>query len=159
MIGALLAPLLLAGASFQACPANASLPAGLEVPLVTVTPLTTKKQATGDMIALRTAEDVRIGDMLVIPKDTEATGQVALARATGGLGINGRLTIVPLYLRVGGSVVRLTGATQQKHRVGADTVAGLYLTPIISGRSAVIRPGTPLPAEVLKPVTVCVAPA
>jgi hypothetical protein len=153
-MSALLASLLLAAAPVQACPA---LPAGLAVPLVTVDPLSSKKQATGDMVALRTAEDVVVDGVVVIPKGTDATGQISNAQATGGLGVNGKLAIAPLYLRVGAAVVRLTGATQKKGTTGADTVAGLYFVPIVSGKSANIPAGTALAAEVLKPVTLCPA--
>jgi hypothetical protein len=156
MIGALILATLVQA---QGCPASVILPAELPVPLMTTGPLSSKTQVKGDMIVLRTSEDVLVDGVLVIPKGTEATGQVSDARATGGLGIGGRLSIAPLYLRVGGTVVRLSGVSRKKGTTGADTVAGLALTPIISGKNARIADGSPVPAQVMKPVTVCVAPA
>lgn len=150
---------LIAAALVQACPASVTLPAELQIPLVTTQKLSSKTQVKGDMIVLRTAEDVLVGDVVVIPKGTEATGQVSDARATGGLGIGGKLSITPLYLRVGGSVVRLSGSTRKQGKTGADTVAGLAFVPIVSGKSANIAEGAPVPAQVMKAVTVCPAPA
>jgi hypothetical protein len=138
------------------CPVEAVLPEGSPITLVTVATLTSKSSAKGDMVALRTAEDVSVNGAVVIPKGTEATGQVFDARAAGGLGVSGRLTLAPLYLRVGDTVVRLVGRAAAKGSVPAGTVVGMtLLTPVFSGSSATIPAGTAVPASVYHAVTLC----
>lgn len=130
-----------------------TLPIGTSVPLVTVVPLSSKTSTKGDMVALRTAADVVLDGRVVIPRNTDATGQVALAQATGGLGTSGKLVVRPLYLRIGDRVVRLSGASASSGKTRADLVAGIILlTPILSGRSATIPAGSPIAAVVEKTV-------
>lgn len=126
---------------------------GTPVELATRSPLSSKTSAKGDMVALRTTADVSTGGIVVIPAGTDATGQVEESRGTGGMGTNGRLVIRPLYLRLGDQIVRLTGAMANTGRTKADTVIGMaLLTPLISGRSAVMPAGTAVNAIVEKTV-------
>jgi len=136
-----------------------TLPVGTVVPLVTTTPLSSKVNVKGDMVPLRTARDVVIDGRVAIPADTEAVGQIADARAKGAMGMSGKLTLRPLYLEIGGRVVRLTGAAAEKGEVDPGAVVGMVLlTPGFTGRSAVIPAGTPVAAIVEKAVVVESAP-
>ena len=136
-----------------------TLPIGTAVPLVTTTALSSKVNVKGDMVPLRTARDVVIDGRIVIPADTEAMGQIADARAKGAMGMSGKLTLRPLYLEVGGRIVRLTGAAAEKGEVDPGAVVGMVLlTPGFTGRSATIPAGTPVAAIVEKAVAVEPAP-
>jgi hypothetical protein len=136
-----------------------TLPVGTVVPLVTTTPLSSKVNVKGDMVPLRTARDVVIDGRVAIPADTEAVGQIADARAKGAMGMSGKLTLRPLYLEIGGRVVRLTGAAVEKGEVDPGAVVGMVLlTPGFTGRSATIPAGTPVAAMVEKAVAVESAP-
>ncbi len=135
------------------------LPVGTPVPLATMTALSSKANVKGDMVRLRTTRDVVIDGRVVIPADTEAVGQIADARAKGAMGMSGKLTLRPLYLEVGGRVVRLTGAAAEKGEVDPGAVVGMVLlTPGFTGRSATIPAGAPVPAVVEKAVAVEPAP-
>ena len=128
---------------------------GTAVPLETTVALSSKTHAKGDTVALRTMADVSIGGVVVIPAGTEATGQVEESRGTGGMGTNGRLVIRPLYLRLSDRIVRLTGALTNTGKTKADTVIGMVLlTPLISGRSAVLPAGTAVGGIVEKTVEI-----
>lgn len=128
-----------------------TLHSGTPVPLVTVDALSSRTHAKGDMVALRTGADVTVDGVVVIPRGTQATGQVEESRDTGGMGMNGKLTVRPLYLRLGDRIVRLTGAVANTGKTKADTVIGMVLlTPLLSGRSAVIPAGTTIGATVEK---------
>lgn len=140
--------MILLAAAAASCPAQVTLAEGLEIPLVIVSPLSSKTSVKGDMVALQTSEDVRVDGVIVIAKGTAASGQVSDARAKGGMGMTGRISVSPLYLRVGDDVVRLIGATSAHANVDAATVAGVWLLPSASGRSATIAAGTQLPARV-----------
>jgi hypothetical protein len=152
--GAFIVAMLAAGDGAVSCP-PATLAAGTAITLVTTAPLSSKISVKGDLVTLRTAEDVRLDDQIVIPKGTEATGQISDARATGGLGMGGRLAVRPLYLKVGNTVVRLSGTAQKNGGAPAGTVIGVaILTPVISGRSALIPAETPIAAVVEKAVQI-----
>jgi hypothetical protein len=136
-----------------------ALSAGTQVQLVTAEPLSSKTHVKGDMVALRTTQDVIVGGVIVIPSGTETVGQVVDARAKGGLGTTGKLVVRPLYLRLGDQVVRLVGSTKVKAKVGPDTIVGVWLSAPVSGRSATIPAGTAISAEVEKRVLLMVAGA
>lgn len=137
-------PALCIAVSVQAADsATATLPMGTEIPLVTATPLSSKTSVKGDLVALKTAEEVRAGGHLLIAAGTDVVGQVSDARAKGAMGMTGKLAIRPLYIRVGDRTVRLGGATSEKATVTAGAVIGMaVLTPGFTGRSAMIPQGT-----------------
>jgi hypothetical protein len=128
---------------------------GTPVPLVTTTPLSSKTNVKGDVVPLRTADDVIIDGVIAIPKGTDATGQVVDARAKGAMGMSGKLLIRPLYLHVGNTVVRLAGQAADSASVSAGAVIGTVALGMaaFTGRSANIPAGTPLSAVVEKTVT------
>lgn len=132
-----------------------TLTAGLEIPLVTAQPLSSRTNVKGDMVALVTAADVSVDGVVVIPKGAQATGQVVDARAKGAMGMSGRLVVRPLYLRIGDTTVRLAGVSSRKAGVEAGAIVGMVLiAPVFTGRSAVIPPGTAMPATVERSVDV-----
>lgn len=135
-------------------PLPVTLQAGDPLVLETVSPLSSKTSVKGDLIDLRVIRDVIADGRVAIPAGTAAKGQIADARAKGGLGMSGRLLVRPLYLEAGGQIIRLRGRTTEKGSISAGGVVGLViLTPAFSGRSAVIPAGTEVPGEVEKPVS------
>ena len=152
--------LALFGSASAALAAPMTLPAGTEIPLETVTVLTSKKQVKGDQIPLKTSEDVLLNGQLLIPAGTPATGQISDSRVTGGFGMNGKLSIAPLFLVMNGQVIRLIGAAKSKNVLAADTaVAIAVVTPIISGHSGVIPVGTKINGATLRAATLSPAEA
>jgi hypothetical protein len=152
MIATFIAMLIAADAT---CPPPITLPPGLAIPLVTTAPLTSKTAHTGDPIDLVTSSDVIIDGTVVIPKGTIAHGQIAEAHSTGGLGVGGKLTLRPLYLTLGDTTVRLTGSTNGEREFPVGTALGVAaITPMLSGTSAKIAAQTPVPAAVLKSVSI-----
>jgi hypothetical protein len=133
---------------------SATLHAGDRILLATTEPLSSKTSAKGDMVSLRTAEDLSVDGRPVIPAGTPAVGQVVDARSVGGLGVSGKLVIRPLYLRVKDKTVRLRGAASDKATLGTGGVIGVALFAVVSGRNATIPAGTVLAAEVEKDVVV-----
>lgn len=128
------------------------LPAGTRLVLATVDELSSKTEQTGDPVRLRLRDDVAIDGIVAIAAGTPAVGQVADARGTGAFGTSGKLAITPLYIQVGGTTVRLAGGQDARGKTGTGTVAGLLVTPLVSGRSARIPAGTALSAIVLRDV-------
>jgi len=120
------------------------LQSGTIVHLETAAPLSSKTSVKGDLVVLRTTDDVRIAEQIVIPRGTAATGQVTDVRAKGAMGMSGRLVVRPLFLKLGELTVRLSGEQAQvKGSVTAGAVAGMaLLTPGFTGRSAAMPAGT-----------------
>lgn len=157
----LIAPLLtlLAVPAFGA-PADRqlTLEAGTAVPLTTTADLSSNTVVKGSVIQFRVAADVVVDGTVVIAKDTDAVGQVIDARDRGMAGMSGKLSIRPLYLRVRGAVVRLTGAIDRNMGMSAGGAASIVLNPFFfTGHTARIPAGTAVPAQVEKTVTVTIA--
>lgn len=148
MVGAALAS--------AATAAPVTLPIGTAVALRTVETLSSRKSAKGDPVKLETTKDVLVGGRVAVAKGTPATGQITEMRAKGAMGMSGRLSIRPLYLRVGDATVRLAGAVSKKSSVDAGAVVGMVAlgAPMFTGRSAEVAAGTPVDAVVEKTVLV-----
>jgi hypothetical protein len=127
--------------------------AGAHLTLVTSEDLSSKTTAKGDIVALRLAQDFSIDGRVVIPAGTPAVGQVSDARASGGLGVSGKLAIKPLYVRVRDVTIRLKGTSSERASVDSGVVVGVALVGVASGHSATIPAGTILAAEVEKDVS------
>ncbi len=146
------------GAFCSAAPAEAAaapIVTGTEVRLITAEALSSKCQVKGDLVRLKVAEDVLVGDRIVIPSGTEAIGQVVDARAKGAMGMNGRLVLRPLYVKVGERIVRLAGLEQDKGSIEPGAVIGMVAlgSAAFTGRSAEIPAGTSIRAMVERTVT------
>jgi hypothetical protein len=120
------------------------IPIGATVPLVTLDALSSKTSVKGDLVRLKTADDVVVEGVIAIPKGTIAAGQIADARAKGAMGMSGRLLVRPLYLTVGSVTVRLSGAASDRASVSAGAVIATVATalPAFTGRSAALPAGT-----------------
>lgn len=130
-----------------------TLPMGTEIPLETATPLSSKTNVKGDLIALKTVGEVSIAGHRLIPAGANVVGEVTDARAKGAMGMSGRLAIRPLYIRMGDLTVRLGGATSEKASATTGAIVGMVvLTPGFTGRSAVIPQGTKLSGYVARSI-------
>lgn len=152
--------LFLIGAPVSAAPADRqmTIAAGTTIELETATELTSNNVVMGSLVRFRVAEDVRVDGVVVIPKGTDATGQVTDARQRGAIGMSGKLAIRPLYLRVGQAIVRLRGGTRTTMGTSEGEIASFVFNPLFfTGHNAVIPMGTCLPAAVEKATIVTVA--
>lgn len=151
--------LLAIAAPAVAAPADrqVTIMAGTPISLETAVELTSNNVVMGSLVRFRVADDVRVDGVVVIAKGTEATGQVIDARERGAMGMSGKLTIRPLFLRAGQQIVRLSGSVDRKMGTSAGEVAQFAFNPMFfTGRNAVIPAGTLVAAEVEKAVTVTV---
>lgn len=151
MIAALL---LLGTAPLAPCERDLVLAEGTTIMLRTAERLSSKHAATGDMVALTVAEDVKIDGLVAIPAGTPARGQIAEASGTGGLGAAGRLMLRPLYLQLGETIVRLDGQSRRNGTLPVATAVGMVaVSGLFSGRTAQIPSGSPLESAVRRTVT------
>jgi len=127
--------------------------AGTHIQFSTADELSSRRQAKGDHIALKTVGDTVEDGQIVIPANSAAIGEISDSRGTGGLGVSGKLSISPLYMTVQGITVRLTGLQIANRGAGAETVIGVALLLPVSGKTAVVPAGTRVEGTVLHTVS------
>lgn len=140
------------------------LPAGTPVELKTVDPLDSRTAKQGQRFALQVSEDIVVGATTVIPRGTAAVGEVEAVSGKGMVGKAGRLVLQPLFIDVSGERINLLGTNDQR---GKDSTAGVAVGSLlisglgifITGRSASVPAGSPLPGRVRTDVALPVAKA
>jgi hypothetical protein len=93
--------------------------------------LTSKKSRTGDRFPIHIDEDVRVGDIVVIPAGSAGEGEVIHAAKSGAGGKAGELLIAARYVRVGGKEVRLRSLSLGAS--GRDRSDAALATAIVAG--------------------------
>jgi hypothetical protein len=152
---ALVAAQPLLAQSSPPAPASVMLKAATPVRVITSAPLSSKTSAKGERVALEVAEDVIVEGKTLIAKGTAVIGEISDARVKAMLGQSGKLAVRPLYLRIGTQTVRLSGENGTKAKTSGGAVVGLALvSPLFTGRSAVIPAGTEIPASIERDVTI-----
>ena len=124
------------------------LRAGTEVPLRMEEGLDSNNKALreGQQFRMSVANDVRLGNAVVIPAGSPATGEITDIRRKGMWGKSGRINARVLSVRVGDRLIRLTGNFDDKGTTGtAGVVGALVVLPIagffMTGTSAKIPAG------------------
>jgi hypothetical protein len=93
--------------------------------------LSSKKSRNGDRFPIHVDEDVRIGDVVVIPAGSVGEGEVIHAAKSGGGGKPGELLVAARFIRVGEQEIRLRSfSLGAKGRDRSDTALG---TSIVLG--------------------------
>ncbi|MCL6677712.1 hypothetical protein LZ519_00030 [Sphingomonas sp. RG327] len=122
--------------------------AGTEVPLRLEEGLDSNDKAlrVGQQFRMSVASDVRLGNLVVIPAGSLATGEITDLRRKGMWGKSGRINARVLSVRVGDRLIRLTGNFDDKGVTGtAGVVAAIAFVPIagffMTGTSAKIPAG------------------
>ena len=158
MILAALALLAAQAPAAQPAAGGILLPAATPIQLSTVDVLDSRSIRQGERFALRVSEDVLVGSTVVIPKGSAAVGEVEAVSGKGMVGKAGRLIVRPLFVEVGGQRVNLVGMTKER---GADSTTGVAVGSLllsgwgvfITGKSASVPAGSPLPGQVRTDVT------
>jgi hypothetical protein len=129
-------------------PTSSVLRAGTEVPLRLEEGLDSNDKAlrVGQQFRMSVASDVRLGNSVVIPAGSPATGEITDLRRKGMWGKSGRINARVLSVRVGDRLIRLTGNFDDKGVTGtAGVVAAIAFVPIagffMTGTSAKIPAG------------------
>jgi hypothetical protein len=128
--------------------AGSVLRAGTEVPLRMEEGLDSndKSLREGQQFRMSVANDVRLGNVVVIPAGSPATGEITDIRRKGMWGKSGRINARVLNVRVGERLIRLTGNFNDKGVTGtAGVVGAIVFVPIagffLTGTSAKIPAG------------------
>jgi hypothetical protein len=126
-----------------------TLKSGTSIPLVAASSLTSKTAKIGDSITMKVARDVVVGGQIVIPADAIAVGEVTGVRTRGMMCRTGKIDAKLSYIEINGARVPLTMAVTVKGKStmgAAGAIAGFLafgpLAAVITGKSAVVAPGT-----------------
>jgi hypothetical protein len=130
-------------------PTQGVLRAGAPVPLRIEQTLNSNDKALreGEQFRMTVASDVMLGNMVVIPAGSIATGEITDIRHKGMWGKSGRINARVLNVRVGDRLIRMTGNFDDKGVTGtAGVVTAIALVPIagffVTGTSANIPAGS-----------------
>jgi hypothetical protein len=145
----------------SAPPADAAVPPvaplllkeGTDVPLVFAAAITSKTAVDDDTVNLTLAEDLKVGDVVVVKKGAPAVATVTNAKKAGMMGKGGELSIRLEYLKSDNQRLHLRGnkGKEGEGRVGATVALTVLFGPIgliKHGKNVEIAEGTPLTAFV-----------
>jgi len=161
----LLVWLLLSSANFaapqQSTPANFVLEDGTPVNLVLSQTISSADEHVGNLVALAVAEDVKIGEVIVIPKGALAWGTIRKVRTKRRMGRAGKLEVEINRVRLAdgekatlSDIQDSSGKNGLKWMIPAMAVTGVLAWPaapiflLMHGKDAAIPKGTPVTAFV-----------
>jgi len=119
------------------------VPAGVTLPLVLETAMSSATSRSGDRVVARLAEDVRVGDKVVLPAGSELRGRVTAAVPSGRVKTRARLAFVfeTLVLEgeehsiATGPIDITAGSTHKKDAatIGIGAGAGAIVGAVVDG--------------------------
>jgi hypothetical protein len=124
----------------------AVLPANTEVMLRLDEEVSSKRKRVGDTFRLTVLQDVMLGNYVVIPRGTPATGQVSYRTGKGAFGKSAKMEITMNSISLNGRQIPVTGNFRQEGEgntgatVGVAVAAGVF-SAFVTGRSAVFQNG------------------
>lgn len=130
--------------------ADAMLPANTEIVLKMNSELSSKKAREGDVFLASVAQDVMLGNLVVIRRGTPANGVVTWRTGKGAFGKSAKMSYEFHSLELEGQRVPVSGQFRQEGSgntgatVGAVAAAGVIGGLFVTGRSAVVEQGREL---------------
>jgi hypothetical protein len=108
--------------------------------------ISTARHKSGDRFSIVVAEDVHIGEVVVIPAGSKGEGEVIHAAKPGAGGKAGELILAARYVRVGDNEIRLrsfalgaSGKDRSGAALGTAFVAGPFAMFVRGGAVVVLR--------------------
>lgn len=137
----------------QAQSGSLKLKEGEDVKLKFAQELSSKTASEGDTVNFVVADDVKVGDVVVIKAGTKAVGTVTNAKRAGMMGKGGELNVRLDHLKAGDTKVRLRGSKGKEgdSKTGQSVALTVLFGPIgliKHGKEIVVAEGTPLAAYV-----------
>ncbi|MEI6641824.1 MAG: hypothetical protein WCL10_07275 [Novosphingobium sp.] len=124
-----------------------TLPANTELLLRLSQEVSSKRMKEGETFRVALAQDVMIGNFIVLPKGTPGTGYISYRTGKGAFGKSAKMEITMRSLDLpNGRTIALTGTTRQEGTgntgatVGTAVAVGVF-SAFVTGRSAVFAEG------------------
>jgi hypothetical protein len=111
---------------------------GTDVALTFDQDLSSKTAAEGDSVTCVLAEDLKVGDVVVVKAGSKAIGEVTNAKKAGMMGKAGELNVRFDYLKAGPTKVKLRGS---KSKEGASGTTGAIVLTVLFGPIGLIKHG------------------
>ncbi len=147
------------------------LPALTQIELETVDMVSSGRQKPGDFFSMRVVVPVKVGEVVLIPAGTPATGQVVHAAKRGMSGKAGELILAARFVELAGQQIKLratiSGAGKSNQdRAAAVSIAVSTAVPVasfiglmIQGKDMVLPAGTRVITRTAAAVEMNAAPA
>ena len=125
-------------------PGQSVLPANTEVMLRLDQEVNSKKVRVGDTFKLSVLQDVMLGNFVVIPRGTPATGSVTWRTGKGAFGKSAKMEVTMNSINLNGRPISVTGNFRQEGEgntgatVGAAVAVGIF-SAFVTGHSAVFQ--------------------
>lgn len=136
---ALSAMTLCAATALYAQPAARSMPANTLISVTPTAEITSKKLELGDSVSFVTVGDVAEGGTVVIPRGSPVKGEITFKTGKAIGGKSGKFEVSFRSVQVAGVQYNLTGTHRQEGK--GNTVAAVFASILVSGRSATMTPG------------------
>jgi hypothetical protein len=120
---------------------------------ITVTPIgevTSKKVEVGEQVSFVTVGDVTENGSVVIPRGSPVKGEITFKTGKAIGGKSGKFEVTFRTVQVRGVDYKLSGVHRQEGK--GNTVAAVFASIWISGRSAVMIPGQEVKASTAAPI-------
>lgn len=112
---------------------------GDDVDLKFAQDLSSKTASEGDPVTLTLADDLKVGDLVVVKAGAKAVGEVTKSEKAGMMGKPGQLNIRLDYLRAGDDKIHLRGS---KGKEGKDGTTGTVVLTVLFGPLGLIHHGS-----------------
>ncbi len=128
--------------ALPAAPQLHSIAAGLNIPLILTSELSSSRNREGETFGMTVASDVMSDGVVVIPRGTRAVGEITLRSGRGMFGRSGKMELSFRYLDLDGIRIPLDGAHfhggegNTAGTIGAVLGAGVVGGLLVTGRSA-----------------------
>ncbi|MGD0830732.1 MAG: hypothetical protein ABR907_07305 [Terracidiphilus sp.] len=119
-------------------PAELLLSEGTDVPLLFDEDISSKSSAEGDEVTFVLAEDIKVGDVVVVKAGAKAQGEVTNAKKAGMMGKAGELNVRLNYLKVGSAKIKIRGT---KGKEGESGTTGAIVLTVLFGPIGLIKHG------------------
>ncbi|WP_340265406.1 hypothetical protein [Sphingobium mellinum] len=140
-----------AGVAVSPPPVVRTLPAST---LVSITPdaeISSKKVEVGEKVSFSVVNDVLDGGAVAIPRGSKVNGTITWKTGKAVGGKSGKFEVNFDSVTVGGRSYAMRGTHRQEGK--GNTVAAVFATWLVSGRSAVMIPGQFVNAFTAEPIT------
>lgn len=123
----------------QTAPAAKALPANTLIQLTPESEISSKKVNLGDKVGFAVVNDVLDGGNVVIPRGSHVEGTISFKTGKAIGGKSGKFEVTFEKITVGGKTYAMKGTHRQEGK--GNTVAAVFGSMLVSGRSAVMLPG------------------
>ncbi len=148
------APNAISNCAASSVPAKLLLARGTPVPFVVASDVNSKTADVGDKIPLTLAEDLKVGDLIVVKKGTPAVATVTEVDKTGMGGAPGEVFFQVDSLQAGNVLIKLHGTAAKEGQDKVGKAMGLMFVPVVPvglfvhGKDAEINQGASFTAFV-----------